>query len=487
MSNDASGYRQWPCYDVIRKAKINLHPEYTVNDEGTLAVVDLQSMINHTLGRIMLDEDVWEMITRDSFLLDGVLVLVFYVKIGQDGTSYYSMLKQGPYIGQDRFWMGTWFCGLQLVGQTNGRPYYTNNLALSAQSCRPLRLANERETPAINKAEFSRIKDEIQALRPWKFSSRVTIQFKVWNSMNDQKEVLDMVDVSGATKCPVCSKCHSQWILCYDDNGDFDENHCDEPIELNEVVFEELAASITHYGINSFKHLYELSIRMHLSHQKGYNISWELERGLVKARKTCLQDRFKNINVLLDFMTNTGSTMTGNAARTAYANAEFTAENFEIHLDIVQGFHNVWIALRAPFKILPDKFKSYCKWLRLRYYELYPWAELNVSVHKILDHGHLFLRHVPDTLTLSVFSEENLEASHKVLRDHLLNHARGFSRKDRLQDVIQRKLDMSDPVILAPAMDKHPSFTDGKPFPAAVLAMAYVPPVPESGDAMDTS
>ena len=81
MSNAAVGYRLWPCYDTIRKAKINLHPEYLVNDEGTEAVVGLQDMINHTLGRIMLDEMVWESITRDSFLQEGGLNLVFYVII----------------------------------------------------------------------------------------------------------------------------------------------------------------------------------------------------------------------------------------------------------------------------------------------------------------------------------------------------------------------------------------------------------------------
>ena len=481
------GYRLWPCYETIRKAKIHLHPEYSVNDEGTIAVVGLQAMANHTVGRILLDDNVWEAVTRDSFLQEEGLVLTFYIKIGQDGTSFYPMLKTGSYIGQDRFWMGTWFCCLQLVGLFNGqeRPYYTNNLALSAESCRPLRLANERETPAINKAEFDRIKTEIQGLQPWKFSNRVTVNFRIWNSMNDTKEVNDMVDVSGATKCPVCSKCHSQWIHCYDSNGDFDET-LHEPIPLNEAVFEELAASITHFGINAFKHLYNLSLRMHLSHRNGYNIDWAVERDLVNARKTCLQDRFNEI-LLLDFMTNTGSTMTGNAARTAFNHPDFTAENFEVHIDIVKGLRNVWIALRAPFKIDPDLFKAYCRRLRKRYYELYSWGELNVTIHKILDHGHLFLPYVPDTLTLAWFSEENLEASHKVLRDHLINHARQFFRKDRLKDVIQRKLDMSDPVILAPAMEKHPAYGNSKVFPDEVMDMAYVPEVAASGDRMDTT
>ena len=77
MTNDAAGYRLWPCYDTIRKAKTNHHPEYSVNNEGTIAVVGLQDMINHTLGRIMMDDDVWESVTRDS-LQEGGLDLVFY-------------------------------------------------------------------------------------------------------------------------------------------------------------------------------------------------------------------------------------------------------------------------------------------------------------------------------------------------------------------------------------------------------------------------
>ena len=147
----------------------------------------------------------------------------------------------------------------------------------------------------------------------------------------------------------------------------------------------------THFGINSFKHLYELSKRMHLSHRNGYSIDWAVEKDLVNDRKTYLQDQFKEIDVLLDFMTNTGSTMTGNAARTAFDHEEFTSAAFEVHIDIVRGLHNVWIALRAPFKINPDLFKAYCRRLRQRYYTLYPWGELNVTIHKILDHGHLFL------------------------------------------------------------------------------------------------
>ena len=146
---------------------------------------------------------------------------------------------------------------------------------------------------------------------------------------------------------------------------------------------------------------------------------------------------------------------------------------------------NLWIAQRAPFKIDPEKYKAYAKWGRQRYYELYPWSELPVTVHKGADHGHLYLPHVPDTLTLADFTEENLEASHGLFRDHLQNHSRQFSRRDRLVDTIQRKLDMSDPVIVAPAMEAHKSFTDDKVFPDEVLAMAYVPAVTPEGDKMD--
>ena len=58
-------------------------------------------------------------------------------------------------------------------------------------------------------------------------------------------------------------------------------------------------------------------------------------------------------------------------------------------------------------------------------------------------------------MCLSMFTEENLEDSHKILRNDELNHSRQFSREERAADVIQRKLDASDPIILMPEMAKH--------------------------------
>ena len=95
------------------------------------------------------------------------------------------------------------------------------------------------------------------------------------------------------------------------------------------------------------------------------------------------------------------------------------------------------------------------------YYDLLPWAIMPPTLHKVVDHGHLFLEKVPATMSLSMFSEENLEASHKRLRDDMLNHSRQFSRKLRLNDVTERSINRGDPIILAPDVQAHHGRKDG--------------------------
>ena len=119
-------------------------------------------MFEQTANRILLDEDVAEMVTADSMAQadQGGLQVKCHVKIGFDGLSMLPMTKnQGPNLGKDMWMFGTWFCMLQLVGIVNGKdkPYYHNSLCLSEASCRPLRLWNVRETPETTQEEYHRL------------------------------------------------------------------------------------------------------------------------------------------------------------------------------------------------------------------------------------------------------------------------------------------------------------------------------------------
>ena len=112
----------------MKVAKKDFHPPIVVNEDGTDTQVALQDMFEQTANRILLDEDVAEMVTADSMALadQGGLQIECRVKIGFDGLSMLPMTKnQGPNLGKDMWMFGSWFCVLQLVGNVNGKdkPY----------------------------------------------------------------------------------------------------------------------------------------------------------------------------------------------------------------------------------------------------------------------------------------------------------------------------------------------------------------------------
>ena len=135
--------------------------------------------------------------------------------------------------------------------------------------------------------------------------------------------------------------------------------------------------------------------------------------------------------------------------------ADFTAEVLGIHVDIVRGLGEIWSMLRATIRLPPDYFRSVARKFRNLYYREIPWAVMPPTIHKVVDHGHMYFERVPPTMALGMFTEENGEAVNKILRKDEIHHARQCGRKERATDVFQRKLDESDPVILAPQVAKH--------------------------------
>ena len=437
----------------MKAAKKDCHPTIVVNQDGTDAQVALQDMFEHTTNRILEDEDVAEMITADSMAQadQGGLQLKATVKIGFDGLSMLPMTKnQGANLGKDMWMLGSWFCFIQLVGNVNGKdkPYYHNSLCLSEASCRPLRLWNVRETPETSQEEYHRLLAEIAALLPLKWSNLVTIICQVKFSMVDQKLALEMVFITGTKRCPVCGLVHSEW-----------KDTKQEDFEINEFIIENLAISITHFGINAWKHMINLGYRVTLGH---YYIREE-ELHIKIAQKTHIQDRFMEVGLLIDMVEpGKGSTlMDGNTARSGFAMPDFAGEVFGFPSEIIKGFGDLWLALKSPIRIPPAAFLAKAQELKRLYYEKLPWAIMPPTLHKVIDHGHLFLEKVPATMSLSMFSEENLEASHKTLRRDFLRHARQFGRNLRLNDIMERKINCGDPVILGPDLQAHHGRKDG--------------------------
>ena len=76
------------------------------------------------------------------------------------------------------------------------------------------------------------------------------------------------------------------------------------------------------------------------------------------------------------------------------------------------------------------------------------WAEMCPTLHLILHHGWMLLEAIPETMNVSMYNEEGLEAVNKRIKHYEVYRARQTSRKNRLGDVFQRINDFSYPVIL---------------------------------------
>lgn len=90
-------------------------------------------------------------------------------------------------------------------------------------------------------------------------------------------------------------------------------------------------------------------------------------------------------------------------------------------------------------------FREYCLKVARRIVELYPWYMMSTAVHKILIHGHLIIEWAP--LPIGQLSEDAQESRNKDIKAFRERFARKFSREPNVQDVFQRLLVSSDPLI----------------------------------------
>ena len=440
------------------------HPQFWVSPSGDDAIVSLKDMCYQTVNRLMLDEDISEYITRDSFSVDHLDVIV-YVKEGVDASGLHAQMKQqGANIGTTI--LGSWFTILQMKGKDNSEPYFDNPLCKSALGSRPLRLHYCKETKEAVQAEIQRIKSEIEELEPLKWSNRVTFHFNNKISAVDQKDVTFWVEQTDMAKCPVCGKGVGDW------------DHDCTPTEKGMETIKHLAASTLHFGINCTKHLINLGYRQDI---EVYTIRAHL-KPQTDARKLQIQEQYLQAKGLyIDFVKpGMGTTHDGNTARRIFDDPAFAEDVLAVPRDLVQDLSDYWTVFKASFPVCPDKVKDFGLRIRDKYKRYFKWGQMPSHLHKLLVHGHLYIRELPsDTLVIGQYTEESLEAAHKNLRRIEAGMSRQFSPHMRLTDIMKRLLAMSDMVILAPKMAKHHrAGADLKGYTDQVKFMAKDPIVP---------
>lgn len=103
-----------------------------------------------------------------------------------------------------------------------------------------------------------------------------------------------------------------------------------------------------------------------------------------------------------------------------------------------------------------DLLEKFCMKTYERYYELYSWAYMSPSVHKLLRHGCEVARKFE--MPTMYYAEDCSESSHKFHRRNMEEHARQISRSARLLDVYNRAVYMSDPKMSLISLNKRRKF-----------------------------
>ena len=125
--------------------------------------------------------------------------------------------------------------------------------------------------------------------------------------------------------------------------------------------------------------------------------------------------------------------------------------------------------MSSGYEIDTIKFKVFCITALKLYISNYSWYYMSQSVHKILVHGHAIIER--QFLPIGIMSEDALEARNKDFKNFWEHFSRKTSRKDTNQDLINRLLVSSDPVITSLRKLKLNNNQSLHKFPSEVLEL----------------
>lgn len=121
---------------------------------------------------------------------------------------------------------------------------------------------------------------------------------------------------------------------------------------------------------------------------------------------------FEKFSVRIDEVQHgSGTSFNGNTARKCFKDPSTLAKILGINEDFVKRLAFTVLAFKQKEGVHMDRLEIYCTETYKLFFELYPWAKMNPSVHKMLRHGVAIFWHFP--LSLAYFAEDAAESMHK--------------------------------------------------------------------------
>ena len=140
-----------------------------------------------------------------------------------------------------------------------------------------------------------------------------------------------------------------------------------------------------------------------------------------------------------------GSTNDGNTVRRAFSQPELFGRITNVDQSLIHNFKIVLISLTCQQVLDLEKFETFCFDAANLYMMKYPWFPMPATTHKFLIHAKQIFEN--SVLPAGYFGEEASEARNKFYKRDREFHARKNSRINNLEDIFNRAMDRSHPVI----------------------------------------
>ncbi|XP_030752406.1 uncharacterized protein LOC115879646 isoform X2 [Sitophilus oryzae] len=272
--------------------------------------------------------------------------------------------------------------------------------------------------------EYSRVMKEIVEIQDSKIkinnSVEVIVRHRFYCTMVDGKIINAVCKNAATSRCPVCLA------------GPKTLNNL--PSQTNADVLK-FGISPLHAKINSMEFLLRCSYKLASTKEEQ------------ETKKKIIQKQFKEKTGLNIGKPKPGFGIShdGNTARRFFQNSKVTSEIIGIELPIIERFSNVLAAISCNRIISPESYENYARETAELFHKTYPQFTFSPTVHKILYHGHEYMKQFP-FIPVGALSEEPQEARNKDFKRYRTDFSRKISRKDTLEDIFNRFMLTSDPL-----------------------------------------
>lgn len=431
----------FPPYKAIYQAKLRCYPrksDITVTECS--AEVKLQSLLNHTIQRILLLQEA----VIDSLSKESVRNLSLICKWGCDGTSGESTYKQrftdDDGSKSDAHIFFTSLVPLQLISvdeeTQNTTIVWKNPRPSSTRFCRPIRIQFLHENTEATVSEMEYIKQQESHLVPFETvinGKDITVSFQLAFTMIDGKVCNAITSNASAQRC----------YLCQATSKDFNDIDAMLKRKISEDHLQ-FGLSTLHAWIRFFECCLHVAYKLEI---KKWQARSPNDKEIVKNRKAIIQKGFRiRMGLIVDQpKPGFGSSNDGNTARRFFEDSTTSASITGVNEDLIKRFYVILQTLSSGHEIDPIRFQDYAVQTARDFVTLYPWFYMPTSMHKILIHGTAIIQSA--ILPIGQMSEDAQESTNKYIKKNRSDFSRKFSRTKTMEDVFSRLLLTSDPYI----------------------------------------